>query len=237
MPHLKTDNQSASLLNAVTNRGTTLYDALKKDLAEAVHIRMMVSFVMEKGVALILDDLQQAAARGVPIQLLTSTYMGITEPAALVMLLDGLRDKIDLRLYNKKDTSFHVKAYLIETPQDSIVYVGSSNISREAMTRGVEWNFRVQKSLAPHDYEHFSATFEEFFHHYADTVTEETIKAYAESWRRVRFVDFDPGENLPEPTAIVAKGFQIEALYALKQARAEGVRKAIVVAATGTGKT
>ena len=82
MPHLKTDNQSASLLNAVTNRGTTLYDALKKDLAEAVHIRMMVSFVMEKGVALILDDLQQAAARGVPIQLLTSTYLGITEPAA-----------------------------------------------------------------------------------------------------------------------------------------------------------
>lgn len=237
MPHLNTDNQSTSLLNAVTNRGTTLYDALKKDLAEAVHISMMVSFVMEKGVALILDDLQQAAARGVPIQLLTSTYMGITEPAALVMLLDGLRDKIDLRLYNKKDTSFHVKAYLIETPQDSIIYVGSSNISREAMTRGVEWNFRVQKSLAPHDYEHFSATFEEFFHHYADTVTEETIKAYAESWRRVRFVDFDPGESLPELTAIVAKGFQIEALYALKQARAEGVRKAIVVAATGTGKT
>ena len=144
MPHLNTDNKSTRLLNAVTNRGTTLYEALKRDLAVAVRIRMMVSFVMEKGVALILDDLQQAAARGVSIQLLTSTYMGITEPAALYMLLGGLRDKLDLRLYNKKDTSFHVKAYLIETPQDSIVYVGSSNISREAMTRGVEWNFRVQ---------------------------------------------------------------------------------------------
>lgn len=237
MPHLKTDNQPASLLNAVTNRGITLYDALREDLAAAVRIRMMVSFVMEKGVALILDDLQQAAARGVPIQLLTSTYMGITEPAALYMLLDGLRKKLDLRVYNKKDTSFHVKAYLIDTPKDSIVYVGSSNISREAMTRGVEWNFRLQKSLAPRDYEHFSTTFEEFFHQSADPVTAEMVKNYAESWRRVRYVDFDPGETAAESPTMAAKGFQIEALYALKQARDEGIGKALVVAATGTGKT
>ena len=237
MPHANSGGPSTGMLNAVTNRGQTLYEALKQDLACAVRIRIMVSFVMEKGVALVLDDLRQAVGRNIPVQILTSTYMGITEPAALFMLRGGLGDKLDLRLYNRHDTSFHVKAYLIDTPQDSFVYVGSSNISREAMTRGVEWNFRLQRTLSPNDYDHFSATFDEFFHHYADKVTEEIIKNYADSWRRVRFVDFDPGESGPPQVVVAARGFQIEALYALEQARAEGIKKALVVAATGTGKT
>ena len=237
MPHANSGDQPATKRNAVTNRGGTLYEALKRDLAEAVRIRIMVSFVMEKGVALVLDDLQQAIARKVPVQILTSTYMGVTEPAALYMLRGVLSEKEELRIYNKHDTSFHVKAYLIDTPQESVVYVGSSNISREAMTRGVEWNFRLLRSLAPHDYEHFSATFDEFFTQHSDAATEELIKKYAESWRRVRFVDFDPGVVEPAPDIIVARGFQIEALYALEQARAEGIKRALVVAATGTGKT
>ena len=110
MPHANSGGSSTGLLNAVTNRGQTLYDALKQDLACAVRIRIMVSFVMEKGVALVLDDLRQAVGRNIPVQILTSTYMGITEPAALFMLRGGLGDKLDLRLYNRHDTSFHVKA-------------------------------------------------------------------------------------------------------------------------------
>ena len=150
-------------LNAVTNQERTLYDALRHDLVDAVEIRIMVSFVMEKGVALVLDDLRQAVGRGVRIQLLTSTYMGITEPSALLILRSALGDKLDLRVYKPTDRSFHVKAYLIRTKTDNVVYVGSSNISREALTRGVEWNFRLQQSLSPHDFEHFSTTFDEFF--------------------------------------------------------------------------
>lgn len=237
MPHAPIGGEPAIILNAVTNRGGSLYDALKRDITKAVSIRIMVSFVMEKGVALVLDDLRQAVERSVPVRILTSTYMGITEPAALYMLRSALGDKLDLRIYNRHDTSFHVKAYIIETSHESVVYVGSSNISREAMTRGVEWNFRLEKSLAPHDYEHFSATFDEFFNQYSDKVTESLIKKYAESWRRVRFVDFDPGIAETVADIIAARGFQIEALYALEMARAEGIRKAIVVAATGTGKT
>jgi len=207
MPHAFPGDQPPTMLNAVTNRGQTLYEALKQDLADAICIRIMVSFVMEKGVALVLDDLRQAVAREVPVQILTSTYMGITEPAALYMLRSALGDKLDLRLYNKHDTSFHVKAYLIDTSHEKVVYVGSSNISREAMTRGVEWNFRLQRSLAPHDYEHFSTTFDEFFSQYSDVATEALIKKYAESWRRVRFVDFDPGVVETVADIISARGF------------------------------
>jgi superfamily II DNA or RNA helicase/HKD family nuclease len=224
-------------LNAVTNQERTLYDALRHDLADAVEIRIMVSFVMEKGVKLVLDDLRHAAERGVNIQLLTSTYMGITEPSALLILRSALGDKLDLRVYKPTDRSFHVKAYLIRTKTDNVVYVGSSNISREALTRGVEWNFRLQQSLSPHDFEHFSTTFDEFFCHRSEKVTDAWIKQYAESWRRVKVIDFDPVEVEACPERIVARGFQIEALYALEQARADGVKKALVVAATGTGKT
>lgn len=224
-------------LNAVTNRERTLYDALREDLAEAVDIRIMVSFVMEKGVALVLDALREAAGRGVKIRILTSTYMKVTEPSALLMLRSALGNKLDLRVYKPTDRSFHVKAYLIRTKSDNLVYVGSSNISREALTRGVEWNFRLQQSLSPHDFDHFSLTFEKLFQEESDKVDEAWIKRYAETWHRVRFVDFDPPEKECAELPIVPRGFQVEALYALEQARREGVKKALVVAATGTGKT
>lgn len=224
-------------LNAVTNQARTLYEALREDLAEAVDIRIMVSFVMEKGVTLVLDALREAAGRGVKIRILTSTYMKVTEPSALLMLRSALGGKLDLRVYKPTDRSFHVKSYLIRTKSDNVVYVGSSNISREALTRGVEWNFRLQQSLSPYDFEHFSLTFEEFFLQKSDKVDEAWIKRYAESWHRVKFIDFDPPDRESAELPIVPRGFQVEALHALEQARGEGVKKALVVAATGTGKT
>lgn len=91
MPHANPSVPAATNLNAVTNRGQTLYEALKQDLTHAIRIRIMVSFVMEKGVALVLDDLKRAVDRNFPVEILTSTYMGVTEPAALYMLRSARR--------------------------------------------------------------------------------------------------------------------------------------------------
>ena len=232
--------------NAITNRYLSLYDTLKIDFADAIRIRLMVSFVMEKGVALVINDLINAATRmqakdeNAKIQLLASTYMGVTEPSALYMLRRSLGEMLDLRIYNRNDTSFHTKAYLIDTHSEHVVYVGSSNLSREALTKGVEWNFRLQRSLAPHDYEHFSMTFDDYFNNFSDIASDELLQKYAASWRKVQFVNFEPDpvqHQSADEAKIQARGFQIEALYALEQARAEGVSKALVTAATGTGKT
>jgi len=107
-------------------------------MLRAVQIDMIVSFLMESGVRMILDDLEQALKRGVKIRILTGNYLGITQPEALCLIKDRLGDRVDLRFYNEKERSFHPKAYIFRRKDLGEIYIGSSNVSRSALTSGIE---------------------------------------------------------------------------------------------------
>jgi HKD family nuclease len=81
-------------------------------IRQADSIDIVVSFLMESGVKMLLDDLQVALAKGVRIRLLTGNYLGITQPGALYMIKREFGDKVDLRFYNDMTRSFHPKAYI-----------------------------------------------------------------------------------------------------------------------------
>ena len=75
---------------------------LELSMLKAERIDMIVSFLMESGVRMILDDLEQVLNRGVKIRILTGNYLGITQPGALCLIKDRLGDRVDLRFYNEK---------------------------------------------------------------------------------------------------------------------------------------
>ena len=95
---------------------------------------------------MLLSDLKAALHRGVRIRILTGNYLGITQPSALYLLKKELGDKVELRFYNDKDRSFHPKSYIFHHENLSEIYIGSSNISRSALTSGIEWNYRFNNS-------------------------------------------------------------------------------------------
>ena len=221
--------------------GNHLKPYIAKAIEQSRDIRLIVSFVMESGVKILLPHLIDAANRGVSIRLLTGRYLSITEPSAIYLLYNHLGNAIDVRFYSDKLRSFHPKSYIFDYGSDGEIYVGSSNISRSALTSGVEWNFRFAKSQNTEEYQAFSDAFDHLFENEAEKVTPEVLKCYAMSWKTSEFVKVeaegglvDQGARLltPEP-----RGAQIEALYHLDQARSEGVSKGVVVAATGVGKT
>ena len=156
---------------------------LQRSLEKAKEIRIIVAFLMESGAKLIADQLAMAAARGVPIKILTGTYMSVTEPSALYYLKSRLGAAAEIRFYNDPIRSFHTKAYIFEHEDDGEVYIGSSNLSKTALTDGVEWNYRLTRSLAPADFAVFVRTFDELFTRHSTLVDEETLKRYAVSWR------------------------------------------------------
>ena len=206
-------------------------------------MRFIVAFLMESGARLIGPPLKDAAKRGAQIQILTGTYLSVTEPSAIYYLLNLLGTSVDLRLFQDGSRSFHPKSYIFDyndDPDASEVYVGSSNLSASALSRGVEWNNRLQRGGSRADYDRFSMEFDRLFEHQAEHIREETLKAYAISWRQNALVKKESpfwfpsseGTDRPEP-----RGAQIEALYYLRQAREEGIQKGLVIAATGVGKT
>ena len=226
------------------NQKRYLYYQLKMSMRQAKRIDIIVSFLMESGVRMILEDLKAALDRGVQVRLLTGNYLGITQPSALYLLKKELDNRVDLRFYNEKGRSFHAKAYIFHQETKNEIYVGSSNISRSALTSGIEWNYRFSNRTDQHNFQKFYETFEDLFYNHSVIINDEELKCYAKNWKRPSIErdmeKYDEAEeqnpanveNLFQP-----RGAQIEALYALEDSRKEGATKGLVQAATGVGKT
>lgn len=200
-----------------------LLETLREEIALASSLDIIISFIRFSGVILLLDDLKKAIARGTKIRLLTTTYLGITEPYALTVLRNELTSSLDMRLFNDKTKSFHPKAFFF----DDKMILGSSNLSESALTDGVEWNYMIVE-----DQDSIRAFHNEFEMLFSSAVpcNEETIADYAKSRRPYRTIETERNE-------ITANEVQLEALYALKRTREEGADKALIYAATGIGKT
>lgn len=226
--------------NSITGDKDHIYPKLKQSFKTATTIDIIVSFLMESGVKLLLQDLKEALNRGVKIRILTGNYLKITQPQALYLLKSELKDKVDLRFYNNPNKSFHPKAYMFHNPIDSEIYIGSSNISRGALTSSIEWNYRFLKSAAPNDFKVFYDTFEDLFNNHSLIITDEVLKDYSKQWTRPNIYKDIEKEEIKEDNVInifEPRGAQIEALYSLEKSREEGFDKGLVVAATGIGKT
>ena len=226
--------------NSITGDKDHIYPKLKQSFKTATTIDIIVSFLMESGVKLLLQDLKEALNRGVKIRILTGNYLKITQPQALYLLKSELKDKVDLRFYNNPNKSFHPKAYIFHNPIDSEIYIGSSNISRGALTSSIEWNYRFLKSTAPNDFKVFYDTFEDLFNNHSLIITDEVLKDYSKQWTRPNiYKDIEKEESKEDNVINIfePRGAQIEALYSLEKSREEGFDKGLVVAATGIGKT
>ena len=220
-----------------------LYYQLINSLKQADSVDIVVSFLMESGVRMLLSELENALKRGAKIRILTGNYLGITQPSALYLIKHKLGEQVDLRFYNEKNRSFHPKSYMFHYKEYSTIYIGSSNISRSALTSGIEWNYRFSSKTDPQNYEKFYDTFLDLFENHSVVIDDDELKRYSKNWHRPAVskdldkYDLQDSETSNNIVLFEPRGAQIEALCALENTRAEGARRALVQAATGVGKT
>lgn len=237
--------------DCITGDTDHLLIKLKESFKKAISIDIIVAFLMESGVKLLKDELKEIADKGIPIRILTGNYLNITQPQALYMLKEIMGKKVDLRFYNVPNRSFHPKAYIFEYSEGGDLYIGSSNISKSALTYGIEWNYRINKQKNCETFNSFKSTFEDLFINHSVIIDEEVMKKYSDSWIRPKLykqIEIEENlnkniqDNLPQNESNIIelyepRGAQIEALYELNKKREDGYDKGLVVAATGIGKT
>ena len=236
-------------INCITGHNDHLYKHIQQSIHTATSIDIIVSFLMESGVKLIQKDLEEIKDKNMPIRILTGNYLNITQPSALYLLKDILGDKVDLRFYNDTKRSFHAKAYIFEKDNEGEIFIGSSNLSRSAWTSGIEWNYRIDKKTNFEDFNYFKTMFEDLFLNHSIIVNDEELERYSKTWKRPKIYSninnkkedinyvYEENRNSNITSMFEPRGAQIEALYELKKTRLEGNDKALVVAATGIGKT
>ena len=243
MAQLNIEEDIIETVNVITgdnNKNRQLYYQLKRSIANADRIDIIVSFLMESGVRMILKDLKVASDRGVSIRILTGNYLGITQPSALYLIKKELGNEVDLRFYNDKNRSFHPKSYIFHYKNRSEIYIGSSNISKSALTSGIEWNYRFDSIANENSFQLFFETFEDLFLNHSIIIDDKELQDYSKNWHKPAVSkDLSKYDDSDENVSFLfqPRGAQIEALYALEDSRKEGATKGLVQAATGVGKT
>ncbi len=218
---------------------TTLVDAICKELLSCVEVRIAVAFIMRSGLDLLEGPLRAALLRGVNIQLLTTDYLGVTEPEALERML-GWAGHFEARVYSHERRSFHPKAYLFRRSDGSgRAFIGSANMSRMGLREGVEWTWTVLDVDAGQPMAEIRTRFDEMFACEAAKILTPALIAEYRTKRPVRLdTSWARSENASEERpAIEPREVQSLALAELVRLRADGQTKALVVAATGLGKT
>ncbi|WP_438317214.1 DEAD/DEAH box helicase family protein [Sporosarcina sp. FA9] len=243
---------------------SNLIEEIKELTQKADNIYWIVAFAMKSGIRLVMPHLKEAAANGAEIKILIGDYLHITQPDALELLFTELPNA-EIRLYESRGVSFHPKAYLFRTARNSHVIVGSSNLSASAMMRGIEWSIYAPSSAVDESF--FETAVSEFMKQFLSPntlpINQETIIRYNEAHRKsnleiaisevwanndeieVLFGGAEEQETIFEtPTIYTTKQeiveprpVQLLALEALQQTREEDYDKALVVLATGLGKT
>lgn len=236
--------ESTDVMTGDINRNRFLYYQLKMSMLRADKIDIIVSFLMESGVRMILKDLKAALDRGVQIRILTGNYLGITQPSALCLIKKELGNRVDLRFYSDKKRSFHPKSYIFHYKKEGEIYIGSSNISRSALTSGIEWNYRFNSLEDKKNFRLFYDTFVDLFENHSIEIDDAELTRYSKNWHKpavakdlAKYDDLEEAADTKVEMLFQPRGAQIEALYALEDSRSEGATKGLVQAATGVGKT
>lgn len=238
----------------LNGNGNTVLHELRKELRRCRSFTFSVAFVSPAAIALLKQDLIDFQGEG---RIVTSDYLGFNSPAAFAELQSLQQLGLDIRLHSAD--GFHPKGYVFEHDHAITAMMGSSNLTPSALLKNHEWNLRVS---AARDSD-LAAQLEGLLAgQVSDSapITAEWIALYASTYvpqhPRPRRVPRDsssrlPGDSevpshapptspLPEagaPPVIRANAMQEAALEALAQVREAGEKRAVIISATGTGKT
>ncbi len=220
----------------VTGGSDHLLPHLIMHLDQATRCDIAVAFLLDSGARLIVEHLKDFLARGGQARILVGDYMDVTEPMALRRLAD-LDGDLTFRVFVAAAQGFHLKTYIFLSDKEGVAFVGSSNLSEAALTKSIEWNYKVISSHERSAFPQIAAGFEDIFNSYsAVSVTSEWIDQYENRRSPLGFKEAGVAYELPLPPP-EPHNVQRQALAALEQTRQDGFTAGLVVLATGLGKT
>ncbi|MDN3520372.1 DUF3427 domain-containing protein [Halomonas ramblicola] len=208
---------------------------LRAEMTTADGVDILVSFIKWSGLRLLMPAFERLAERGMPVRLISTSYMGASDPAALEWL--ARQPNVSVRVsYDTGGTRLHAKAYhFLRNSGYSTAYIGSANMSHSAMTQGLEWTVKVTAQDMAHIIDRFVAEFSAYWE--SDEFEPFTEKDFSRFRKAIAAHKARDRSGVAFFAEITPRPFQLRILESLDAARQRGSHRNLVVAATGTGKT
>lgn len=202
---------------------------ITKRLKECDYFEFSVAFISESGLAVLKQILLNLKEKGVKGRIITSTYLGFNAPKMFKQLLSF--SNIEVRIFEQEHCGFHPKGFIFHTGDHRNIIVGSSNLTQTALESNQEWDLfftsHENGELASQVSNEFDIQWE-----LSTPLTNEWIESYKETYvKPVR------PASVQSSKTIKPNKMQKEALKSLKNLRDNNKDKALLITATGTGKT
>lgn len=220
------------------SEGKKILCSITQELDRCDEFIMSVAFITEGGITPLLQILRELSKRGIKGKILTTDYLYFTQPKAVRKLMEF--ENIEVRVYLTKDEGFHTKGYIFKRDETYRIIVGSSNLTQDALSKNREWNTSfVTKENGE--------------------ITKEVLNQFYKLWqsdrsKKIEDIIYEYELNyliakeqktvIREKTLInlndyklVPNSMQTQFIMKMKGLIEDGAKRALLISATGTGKT
>ena len=220
--------------------GKKVISVIESELLKCDKFQISVAFITLGGVTPLLQTLKELERKGVPGEILTSNYLDFSEPLALEKL-HSLKN-IKIRMYDTRSANngFHTKGYIFREEEIYRIIIGSSNITSAALTTNREWNTKLVSTAQGEMSEDILREFDELWNsEYAldyDVFYEEYKQRY-DIIKAQRKIASEGNVTSLERYKLKPNSMQVRFIANLKAILENDEKRALLISATGTGKT
>ena len=216
------------------NSGSNLLVELLQELQTCKRFYFAIAFITQSGLICLKECLKLLQEKNITGDILTTDYLYFNQPKALQELQQY--PNLNIRIYIKEN--FHIKGYIFEQNDYYTLIVGSNNLTQTALKANKEWSLKINSlangSLINNTLSQFQQMWQE-----AIPLTDIWLKQYTDKYHSLQKLkrEFATAQENISTNDIAPNKMQQEALKALAKLQQDNKQKALLISATGTGKT
>lgn len=216
------------------NSGSNLLVELLQELQTCKQFYFAIAFITQSGLICLKECLKCLQEKNITGDILTTDYLYFNQPKALQELQQY--PNLNIRIYTKEN--FHIKGYIFEQNDYYTLIVGSNNLTQTALKANKEWSLKISSlangALINNTLSQFQQMWQE-----AMPLTDIWLKQYTDKYHSLQKLkrQFATAQENISTNDIAPNKMQQEALTALEKLQQDNKQKALLISATGTGKT
>lgn len=214
--------------------GSNLLVELLQELQTCKRFYFAIAFITQSGLICLKECLKLLQEKNITGDILTTDYLYFNQPKALQELQQY--PNLNIRIYTKEN--FHIKGYIFEQNDYYTLIVGSNNLTQTALKANKEWSLKINSlangALIHNTLSQFQQMWQE-----AMPLTDIWLKQYTDKYHSLQKSkrEFATAQENISTNDITPNKMQQEALEALAKLQQNNKHKALLISATGTGKT
>lgn len=224
-------------------KGRKVISSIEDELLSCEEFAIGVAFITMGGITPLLQTFRELEQRGIPGKILTTDYLTFSDPKALRMLADF--KNIELKMFVTKNAKegFHTKGYIFKKEEMYRIIVGSSNMTLSALTINQEWNTKIVSTKQGEYTQNVVEEFDQLWNAQQSLVFEQFIEAYTNVYTKNKIIqrqkELAKQAEVPslEVYRLQPNSMQVGFINNLQKIYEAGEDKALLISATGTGKT